>query len=36
MFFTIGLVTGFILGWYINEKFEDIIELKDKLKFWNK
>ena len=30
MFLTIGLVIGFILGWYVNEKFEDLIELTDK------
>jgi len=26
MFLTIGLVIGFIIGWYVNEKFEDIFE----------
>ena len=40
MFLTIGLLLGFILGWYVNEKFEDIQEILDKtyskLKFWNK
>ena len=38
MFITIGLLIGFILGWYVNEKFEDIQEILDKafskLKFW--
>ena len=38
MFLTIGLVIGFIIGWYVNEKFEDIQEILDnafsKLKFW--
>ena len=24
MFLTIGLIIGFILGWYVNEKFEDL------------
>ena len=24
MFLTIGLIIGFVLGWYVNEKFEDI------------
>ena len=24
MFLTIGLVIGFVLGWYVNEKFEDL------------
>ena len=27
MFLTIGLIIGFILGWYVNEKFEDLVEL---------
>ena len=36
MFLTIGLVIGFILGLYINERFEDLIELTDKIKFWKK
>jgi len=34
MFLTIGLIVGFILGWYVNEKFEDLVELTSKLKFW--
>ena len=38
MFLTISLIIGFILGWYVNEKFEDIKEILDKsyskLKFW--
>ena len=36
MFLTIGLVIGFIIGLYVNEKFEDLVELTDKLKFWKK
>lgn len=36
MFLTLGLVIGFVLGWYVNEKFEDLFELADKLKFWKK
>ena len=36
MFLTIGLVIGFVLGWYVNEKFEDIGDLVSKLKFWKK
>ena len=36
MFLTIGLVIGFILGWYVNEKFEDIFEAVEKFKFWKK
>mgnify|MGYP001030617605 FL=1 len=34
MFLTIGLIVGFVLGWYVNEKFEDLVELTSKLKFW--
>jgi len=36
MFLTIGLVIGFVLGWYVNEKFEDLAGLISKLKFWKK
>jgi len=36
MFLTIGLVIGFILGWYVNEKFEDFADVIGKLKFWKK
>ena len=31
MFLTIGLIIGFVLGWYVNEKFEDLAKL---IKFW--
>jgi hypothetical protein len=34
MFLTIGLLIGFILGWYVNEKLEDIIDGIKLLKFW--
>ena len=34
MFLTIGIIVGFVLGWYVNEKFEDLAELTSKLKFW--
>ena len=36
MFLTIGLIIGFIAGWYVNEKFEQIPGLVGKLKFWKK
>ena len=36
MFLTIGLILGFIIGWYVNEKFEDIGDLVSNLKFWKK
>ena len=36
MFLTIGLVTGFVAGWYVNEKFEDLASASKKLKFWSK
>ena len=34
MFLTIGLIIGFILGWYVNEKFEDLVVGIKLLKFW--
>ena len=34
MFFTIGIILGFMLGWYVNEKFEDIAVGIKLLKFW--
>jgi hypothetical protein len=34
MFLTIGLIVGFMLGWYVNEKFEDLAELTKKIKVW--
>ena len=34
MFLTIGLLIGFILGWYVNEKFEDLATGIEMLKFW--
>ena len=34
MFLTIGLVIGFVLGWYVNEKFEDNAAGIKLLKFW--
>ena len=24
MFITIGFIVGFVAGWYVNEKFEDV------------
>ncbi len=33
MFLTIGLLLGFIIGWYVNEKFEDIQDILDKIIF---
>ena len=34
LFLTIGLIIGFILGWYVNEKFEDLAAGIKLLKFW--
>ena len=34
MFLTIGLIIGFILGWYVIEKFEDLATGIKTLKFW--
>ena len=36
MFLTIAFIIGFVAGWYVNEKFEDLAELAGKLKFWKK
>ena len=33
MFFTIGIILGFVLGWYVNEKLEDITAGIKLLKF---
>jgi uncharacterized protein YneF (UPF0154 family) len=33
MFITLGFIVGFIAGWYINEKVEDLAGL---LMFWRK
>ena len=34
MFLTIGLIIGFVLGWYVNEQFEDLAAGIKLLKFW--
>ena len=31
MFFTLGLIIGFVLGWFINDKWDWV---KDKAVFW--
>ena len=36
MFLTIGLIIGFIAGWYVNEKLEDLAGASKKLMFWKK
>ena len=36
MFLTIGLVIGFVAGWWVNEKFEDLEDVSKKLMFWKK
>ena len=34
MFTTIGFIVGFVAGWYVNEKLEDLtVETAKKLKF---
>lgn len=30
MFTTIGFIVGFIAGWYVNEKFEDVAAMYGK------
>ena len=34
MFTTIAFVIGFVAGWYVNEKFEDVAAGIKLLKFW--
>lgn len=36
MFLTIGLVIGFVAGWWVNEKFENLADVSKKLMFWKK
>ena len=36
MFLTIGLIIGFALGWYVNEKFEQLSAASKKLMFRKK
>ena len=33
MFFTLGIIIGFVLGWIINDKWDCV---KDKAVFWKK
>ena len=36
MFFTIGLVLGFVIGWYVNEKVENLADKANPLKWFKK
>ena len=36
MFFTIGLVLGFVLGWYVNEKVENLADKVNPLSWFKK
>ena len=36
MFITIGFIIGVVVGWYVNEKGEDLVKLLNKLYFWKK
>ncbi len=36
MFLTIGLIIGFVAGWWVNEKFEDLQAATNRLWFWKK
>jgi hypothetical protein len=36
MFFTLGLVIGFGLGWYVNEKVEDLADKLNPTKWFKK
>ena len=36
MFLTIAFIIGFVAGWYVNEKFEDLGAMTKKLMWWKK
>ena len=36
MLLTIGFLIGFVAGWWVNEKFEDLADVSKKLMFWKK
>ena len=36
MFFTIGLILGFVLGWYVNEKVENLADKVNPLRWFKK
>jgi len=36
MFFTIGLVLGFVLGWYVNKKVENLADKVNPLNWFKK
>ena len=36
MFLTIAFIIGFVAGWYVNEKFEDLGAMSKKLMWWKK
>ncbi len=36
MFTTIAFIIGFVAGWFVNEKLEDLTAMVKKLKFWKK
>ena len=36
MFLTIGFLIGFVAGWWVNEKFEDLADMGKRLMFWKK
>ena len=36
MFTTIAFIIGFVAGWFVNEKLEDLTAMLKKVKFWKK
>ena len=36
MFITMAFIIGFVAGWFVNEKLEDLAAMAKKLKFWKK
>ena len=36
MFITIAFIIGFVAGWFVIEKLDDLTAMAKKLKFWKK
>ena len=36
MFLTIGFILGFVAGWYVNEKIENLAEKMNPIKWFKK
>ena len=36
MFFTLGIIIGIAVGWFANEKWDDLKSASTKVMFWKK